>query len=51
MKLISVLAADGELLSKLTGSYWEYIKTSVLPNTNTLSENTQEKITGPYICQ
>lgn len=36
MKLISALAADGELLSKLTGSYWEYIKTRVCLQTHSL---------------
>lgn len=43
MKLISVLAADGELLSKLTGSYWEYIKTRVYFQTQTHSLKTLRK--------
>lgn len=43
MKLISVLAANGELLSKLTGSYWEYIKTRVYFQTQTHSLKTLRK--------
>lgn len=51
-ELISILAAEGELLSKLTGSFWEYIKTRVCVQTQTRPlKNTREKITGSCICQ